>query len=603
MKSYLRILRYLKPYSHYVILNMVCNMLAVIFGLFSFLMVIPFLEILFGTTNLVTQPPEFSLSVDYAVEQFNYYISHLIQEEGKTAALLLICVLVLGTSLFKNLFRYLANFFMSPARHGVTRDLRNDLYGKMLALPLSFYSEERKGDMLTRSSSDVQEVEWSILNTLEVVFKEPITIAFYIISLLIISPTLTLFILLLLPITGVIIGRIGRKLKQAGQKGQSRLADLLSTIEESLSGLRIIKAFNAQKKMEKRFERENNLYYRIMVGLIRRRDLSSPLTEFLSTIVIVAVLYMGSRQVLEGGLVAGTFIGFLVIFSQLIQPFKIFAAAFYQIQKGIASANRIEDVLDADIRITEKPDAKPLKDFDHAVEYRDVTFAYDKDPVLKNINVRVSKGRMIALVGQSGSGKSTFADLLPRFYDVTEGGIFIDDIDIREYKLNDLRDLMGIVSQEAVLFNDSIYNNIAFGKEGVTEEEVIEAAKVANAHDFIIKMSNGYRTVVGDRGSRLSGGERQRVTIARAVLKNPPVLILDEATSSLDSESERLVQDALYKLMKDRTSIVIAHRLSTIQFADEILVLKEGRIIERGNHIGLMSKDGVYRKLVEMQAF
>lgn len=603
MKSYLRILRYLRPFTLNLVLSVSFNILAALFSLFSFLMVVPFLEILFGTTDLVLDKPELSFSVNALIARFNYEISQLIVNEGATAALVLICLLVLGTSLFKNLFRYLSLYVMSPARHGVTRSIRNELFKKVLALPLSYFSEERKGNTLTKASSDVQEIEFSMLHTLEVIFKEPITILFYLITLFIINPFLTLFILVLLPVTGLVIGRIGRKLKMAAAKGQIWLSNLLSTLEESLSGLRIVKAFSAEEKMVHRFERENEAYFKINVGLYRRRDLSSPLTEFLSTIVIVAVLYLGSTSVLDGNIEPGVFIGYLVVFSQLINPSKTFSKAYYQIQKGIASSKRIEELLDADIKIKEKPNAKSIKTFEHEIEYEDVSFAYDKEPVLENVKVKIPKGRMIALVGPSGSGKSTFADLLPRFYDVTQGSIKIDGKDIRDYKIADLRGLMGIVSQEAILFNDTIHNNIAFGKRNVGMNEVMEAAKIANAHDFIMRMDKGYDTIVGDRGNRLSGGERQRITIARAVLKNPAILILDEATSSLDSHSEKLVQEALFKLMQNRTSIVIAHRLSTIQFADEILVMRDGKILERGNHIGLMSKNGFYKELVNMQAF
>ena len=568
-------------------------------------MVIPFLSILFEKEPIVAVEPELGLSVNSIKEYFNYIVSEIITTEGQIAALLFICILVVSTSFFKNLFRYAALWFITPARNGVSKDLRNNLFDKLLSLPLSFLSEKRKGDMITRMSSDVQEIEWSILNTLEAIIKEPVTIVVYLITLFVISPTLTLFILILLPITGLIIGRIGRKLKLAAQQGQTKLSELISIIEESISGLRIIKAFNAEKNQSYKFHTINKSHFHIITGMIRRRDLSSPLSEFLGTAVVVLVLYIGTRMVLigSGGLEAETFIGFIIIFSQLIQPSKSFSAAYYQIQKGIASAERVEKILDADIAITEAPDAVALTEFKEGIEYRNVSFAYEHQMVLKDINVHIKKGMMVALVGQSGSGKSTFADLLPRFYDVIEGGIFIDGIDLREYKIKDLRNSMGIVSQEPILFNDTIFNNIAYGKEDATEADVINAAKIANAHDFIEKQENGYNTIIGDRGSKLSGGERQRLTIARAVLKNPPILILDEATSSLDTESERLVQDALYKLMQNRTSIVIAHRLSTIQNADEILVMQKGQIMERGNHLQLLEKKGIYQKLVEMQAF
>lgn len=566
-------------------------------------MIIPFLEILFDTAPMILEKPEFEFSITGFTSAFNYQVSYLIAEEGKVAALIFICIIVMVTSFLKNLSRYLAVFFITPARNGVTMDIRNSIFNKILHLPLSFFSEEKKGDILTRISSDAQEIEYSILNTISIIFKEPITVIFYLIALFVINPTLTLIILILLPLTGFVIGRISRKLKTQAQKGQSILATLVSIVEESLSGLRIIKAFNAEDNMMKKFSSENKGYYRIFTKLIRLRDLSSPLTEVLSTMAIVFILYVGGKMVLENNLEAGVFIGYLAIFTQLINPSKAFSSAYYQIQKGIASAERIEQILDADLKITEIENPEKVQEFEKEIVYENVSFAYNEEPILKNINIKIQKGKMVALVGQSGSGKSTFADLLPRFYDVTEGNIRIDQTDITNLKISDLRNLMGIVSQEAVLFNDTIYNNIAFSKIGASEAEIIEAAKIANAHEFIIKMGDGYQTNVGDRGNKLSGGERQRITIARAVLADPPILILDEATSSLDSHSERLVQEALFNLMKNRTSLIIAHRLSTIQYADEILVMQNGEIIERGNHNSLLSKNGIYKDLVEMQAF
>lgn len=603
MKNYLRILKYLKPYWANVTLSLLSNVLTAIFSLFSFLMIVPFLQILFGQTTPVSEYPGFSLSVDGISELFNYHMSQVIMEDGEAAALVFICVLVAITSFIKNFFRYFSMWVMAPARNGVSRNVRNDLFSKILSLPLGYFSEEKKGNLLTRSSSDVQEVENSILNTLEVVFKEPVTIIFYMGTLFVISPVFTLYVLVLLIVTALIIGRIGRKLKMAATRGQGKLSILLSILEESLTGMRIIKAFNAESKVGNRFKKENQQFYVIMRGLVRKRDLSSPLTEFLATAVVVIVLFIGGNHVLEGSLGASLFIGYLVIFSQLINPAKHFSKAYYQIQRGIASAQRIEEVMDVPQQITELPNARPLERFESKIVYDHVNFSYGEEPVLEDINLEVTKGKMIALVGPSGAGKSTLADLLPRFYDVQSGTITIDGKDIREVKIRDLRNLMGIVSQEPILFNDTILNNIAFGKEGVTEDEIVEAARIANAHDFIERMPDGYRSYAGERGQRLSGGERQRITIARAVLKNPPILILDEATSSLDSESEKLVQEALFQLMKNRTSIVIAHRLSTIQYADEIIVMRDGRIIERGNHISLLSKNGMYKRLVEMQAF
>ncbi len=603
MKSYLRILNYLRPFWLNVLSSLLFNLLSTLFGLFSFLMIVPFLEVLFGTQNPVTVDPGLHFSPDGIAAYFNYRLSELILSEGKGAGLIFICALIIFSSFFKNFFRYLSVWAMSPARNGVSRDIRNDLFYKLLALPLAYFSEEKKGNLMTRMSNDVQEVENSILNTLEVVFKDPLSILVYLGTLFYISPGFTLYALGLLLITALIIGRIGRKLKMAAQRGQALLSNLASILEESLTGMRIIKAFNAEERVKALFRNENNRYYRIMTSLIRKRDLSSPLTEFLATLVIAAVLFLGGQQVIHGELSASLFIGYLVVFSQLINPFKNFSKAFFQIQKGMASAERIAEVLDENIAITEKNNALPVKSFNEAISYQNVSFSYGDDPVLKDINLDIKKGKMLAIVGPSGAGKSTLADLLPRFFDVSSGSLRIDGHDIRDLKISDLRHLMGIVSQEPILFNDSIHNNIAFGKEGASKEEVIEAAKIANAHEFIIKMPDAYESNVGEAGVKLSGGQRQRLTIARAILKNPPILILDEATSSLDSESEKLVQEALFKLMKNRTSLVIAHRLSTIQFADEIVVMQEGRIIERGNHISLMSKNGLYRKLVEMQAF
>ncbi len=603
MKSYLRILKYLRPFWANVFFSLLFNLLSTVFGLFSFLMIIPFLEVLFGTQTPVSTDPGIHLSAEGIARYFNYHLSTLIAEEGKLAGLVFICILIVSSSFFKNLFRYLSNWAMAPARNGVSRDIRNELFGKLMALPLAYFSDEKKGNLMTRMSNDVQEIENSILNTLEVVFKEPVSILIYMGTLFYISPQFTFYALILLLITALVIGRIGRKLKTAARSGQALLSNLASILDEALSGMRIIKAFNAEKRVENLFKKENDRYYRIMTGLIRKRDLSSPLTEFLATLVIAAVLFLGGQEVIRGELGASLFIGYLVIFAQLLNPFKNFSKAFYQIQKGIASAERIEEILDENVSIEEKENALPISDFKHSIEYQNVSFSYGDEPVLQDINLEINKGKMLAIVGPSGAGKSTLADLLPRFFDVSSGAVRIDGMDIRDLKLDELRHLMGIVSQEPILFNDSIFNNIAFGKEGAGLDEVMEAARIANAHEFIIKMPEGYDTNIGEGGVKLSGGQRQRLTIARAVLKNPPILILDEATSSLDSESEKLVQDALFRLMANRTSLVIAHRLSTIQFANEIIVMQDGRIIERGNHISLIAKRGLYHKLVEMQAF
>ncbi len=566
----------------------------------------PFLELLFDIKQPVKEMPDPVFSATYLTDYFYYVMSGYIESSGKESALAYICVVIVVIFFLKNLFRYLAQFFMAPLRNGVVKDLQRELFRKILSLPLSFYSRERRGDLMSRMTNDVKEVEYSIMSTLEVTFKEPITIFIFMAGLFFWSAKLTIFVLAMILITALVIGRIGKSLKKQSTKGAEKMGRIVSTIEESLNGLRIIKAFNAEDAQYEKFKDENRSYFRTMNRILRKRDLSSPLTEFLAMIVVAVVLWYGGNIVLEGNMEPADFIVYMFVFANLIPPSKAFSNAFYNIQKGLAASERINRVLDEKIHIVEPANPKRIGDFDSKVEFKDVSFAYfnyDDKKVIDNVNFEVQKGKMVALVGQSGAGKTTLVDLLPRFYDVIGGNIFIDGTDIREYKITDLRDLFGVVSQESILFNDTVFNNIAFGVKGATKKEVIEAAKIANAHHFIMEMVNGYDTVIGDRGGKLSGGERQRLTIARAILKNPPILILDEATSSLDSESEKLVQDALIKLMKGRTSIVIAHRLSTIQYADEIIVMQDGKIIERGNHIGLMAKKGVYKRLVELQAF
>jgi len=612
MKSFVRILNYIRKYSLLAFLNVLFNIFFIIFSLASLSMIIPFLNLLFDKEiteeTVIPLLPDFNYSTDYLIGIFNHHFIKVIVEHGKIEALIFICGLVVIIFFFKNIFRYMALFVLAPIRNGVVRDIRDQLYKKILALPISYFSEERKGDILSRMTADVQEIEHCIMSTLEVTFKEPLTIIFYLGFMFFVSPQLTVFVLVMLLVTALIVGSIGRSLKRKSTKGQAKLGDLISIIEESLTGLRIIKAFTAERSQEEKFTKENNTYLGIMTRIQRRRDLSSPLSEFLGISIIVTVLWFGGSLVLnqEGGFDAAVFIGFMVIFSQLIPPAKSFSSAFYNIQKGLASADRVNRILDAQIRIIEQPDAKPIKEFKDKIEFRNMSFAYynfDDQKVLDSIDITIKKGRMVALVGQSGAGKTTLVDLLPRLYDPIEGEILIDGINIKNYKIGDLRKLMGVVTQESILFNDSVYNNISFGVKNATKEDIIEAAKIANAHDFITKMENGYDTLIGDRGDKMSGGEKQRLTIARAILNDPPILILDEATSSLDTHSEKLVQEAIYKLMKNRTSIVIAHRLSTIQYADEIIVMQEGKTIEKGNHIGLMAKDGVYRRLVDLQAF
>lgn len=605
MTSARRLLKFLSPYRGKVAANVLFNALSTVFGLFSLLMIIPFLEILFEP--LAPTPalkPAFELSTGWIKAHFNYLLDYLIRSNGKEAALIFVCALVMATSLLKNIFRYLALHFLAPVRSGVVRGIREEFHNKLLHLPISFFTEKRKGDLLTRASSDISEVEYSILSIVETFFKEPITILFYLIALFVISPELTLIVLILLPATAFIIGRLGKSLKHVARKGQGKVSDILSMLDETISGLRIIKAFNAERSRKELFHEINKAHYALNTRVNRRNYLASPLMEVLSTGVIVVIIYIGSKLVLGGDdLVAGEFIGYIALFAMIINPAKTFSTAAYNVRKGMASVERIDAVLSEENRMVDHPQAQSLKEFNSQIEYRNVTFAYEELPVLRDASAIIAKGRMMALVGQSGSGKSTFADLLPRFHDVTGGEIQIDGIPITKIKLSDLRALMGVVTQEPILFHDTVFSNIAFGKPDATAEEVESAAKTANAHNFIVGLPQGYHTIIGERGTKLSGGERQRITIARAVLKNPPILILDEATSSLDSESERLVQEALSKLMAHRTSIVIAHRLSTIQHADEILVLDSGRIVERGTHQQLMAAAGMYRKLVELQAF
>lgn len=607
MKQFIRLLRYLIPYRSNVLLNVVFNLLSVVFSLVSIVMLIPFLQLLFGKTPLINEAPTFAFSPNFAISFFEFKLSTIIKESGTTQGLLFICIITAIIFFLKNLFRFLAVYVMSPVRNGVVRDIRNDLYKKILSLPLAYYSKEKKGDLIARMTDDVKEIETSIMNVLEIFFREPVNIIVFLGAMVMMSFQLTIFVFVMLLITGGIIGRIGKKLKRTSAEGQEKLGFLISIIDETLSGLRIIHAFNAGKFKTAQFKEINSSHFKIANRLTLRRELSSPLTEFLAICVVCTVLWFGGRLVLDKQLLsAETFIGFMVIFSQLIPPAKSFSNAFYNIQKGLASSHRIYEILDAENSIKETPNPISVKDFHHSIELKNVSFAYnnfDQKEILSQVNLKIEKGKMIALVGQSGAGKSTMVDLLPRFYDPQKGEVLIDGEDIKNLNLHSLRDLFGIVSQEAILFNDTVYNNIAFGFPGANKEAVKEAAKIANAHDFIMRLENGYETNIGDRGSKLSGGEKQRLTIARAVLKNPPILILDEATSSLDSNSEKLVQEALNKLMKGRTSIVIAHRLSTIQFADEIIVMKNGAIAERGNHIGLMAHNGIYKQLVELQAF
>ena len=605
MHYFLRIIKYIRPYSIFAILNIISNIISVLFSLVSLTMVIPFLGILFETQEKVYNPQALQLSADSIKDNFYAIITSIIDENGKTEALLFICILVLFTFFFRNLFRYLSLYFLSPIRNGIVNDLRVDLHKKMISLPIPFFKDNKKGDLTARLTSDLVEIEWSIMSSLEMIFKDPLNIIIYLMTLIAISPQLTIFVAILFPITGIIIGIIGKSLKKSSDKGQNKMGALLSIIDENISGLRIIKAFNAEKHINSNFTKNSSEYKSIMTKLLRKKDLSSPMSEFLSTIVMVIVMWFGGQLVLNGsgGLSAEEFIGYILIFSQTIPPAKSLTSSYYYIQKGSAAAARIYEIIDAENKITEVNNPKYLKKLKSNIEFKNLDFKYDNTDVLTDINFSIKKGEIVALVGKSGSGKSTLADLLARFYDVKNGEILIDKINIKEIALYDLRNLMGIVSQESILFNDTIYNNIKLGNVNASEEEIISAAKTANAHNFILKTKNGYQTNIGDRGNKLSGGQKQRLSIARAVLKNPEILILDEATSSLDTASEKLVQEALEKLMHTRTSLIIAHRLSTIKNADEIIVLDAGKIIEKGTHQELIEKNGHYKKLCELQSF
>ncbi len=607
MKRFKQLFRYLRPYSAYAVLNVVCNILVVLFSLVSLTMIIPFLRILFGKADLVTQKPIFNgFSVQSILAQFDYFVSHIIITQGKAQALAIVCLTVTIFFLFKNVFRWLAIYVLAPLRNGVNRDLRNDLYHKILHLPIAYFNNERKGDLMARTTTDVAEIENSIFSFLENLIKDPIEIIAFVSAMLYYSPRLTLIVFIVLPISGFIIGTVGKMLKRWGQRGATQHGVLLSIIEETLSGAKVIKGFSAEKFLDKHFRSENMKMFHLNNKIIRLRDLSSPLSEVLGIGAVMVVLWLGGSMVLEGkmNLSAETFIAFIVIFSQLISPAKSVSNSFFHIQKGLAAVDRINHILHADILISDPEHPVQLESFQDKIEYKNVSFAYDNHVVLDKINITIPKGKIIALVGPSGSGKTTLVDLLPRFWDVEQGEVLIDGINIKNLQLSDLRKHIGIVTQEAVLFNDTVFNNIAFGMSDVSETKVLEAAKAANAHEFISQMAEGYQTNIGDRGTKLSGGQRQRLTIARAILKNPPILILDEATSALDTESEKLVQEALSKLMQNRTALVIAHRLSTIQNADEILVMQKGKIVEQGNHSLLMQKDGgLYKKLVDLQAF
>jgi ATP-binding cassette, subfamily B, bacterial MsbA len=605
MKNVRLLLKYFAPYRWSAVKNIIYNILSALFALLSYTLAVPFLKILFNTVDPVIQPWNFELSADYLSAFSKYYLSEFIRLNGQVAALLLVVLIVIGASFFKNGFIFLANNSMAYIRASTVRDLRRKLYDKVLRLPLSFFTDARKGDVMTRISNDVQEIEISVMASLTMMFRDPMYILIFVIYLVVSSLQLTLFALVLLPISGWLIGRASRTLRSSSLLGQQHLGRLLSVVEETLTGLRIVKGFNAEKKMKAQFEESNERYARVFKRVTRKAYLASPISEFLATIVVMILMYVGGNLALkgEGNMSPDKLIAFLIVFSQIIQPAKNITTAYFSIQKGMASIDRVDQILDAEEKIIEKEDALKVTAFNDSIEFKGSWYGYDNEPVLKDINLKIMKGQTIAIVGKSGAGKSTLADLLPRFMDVDQGSILIDGVDIRALKIKELRYLMGIVSQHPILFNTSFKENIAFGVEVSDMEKVENAARIANAHDFILETASGYDSSVGESGNKLSGGQRQRISIARAIMANPPILILDEATSALDTESERLVQDAMLNLMKNRTSIVIAHRLSTIQHADLIVVLDEGRIVETGTHTQLMKRqDGFYRKLHSFQA-
>ncbi len=608
MKEFFQILRrFVPPYKKYLTLTVVFNILSAILNIFSFAAIIPILQIIFKTEKAVAATHlmewDWNNLKEVASNNMNYYINWLTGDIGPATTLLVLGLFLATMTFLKTAAYFFSSATVIPIRTGIVRDIRNQLYQKITSLPLGFFSEERKGDIIARMSGDVQEIESSIMSSLDMLFKNPVLIIAYFATLLVISWQLTLFTILFVPIMGWIMGKVGRKLKRKSKEAQSLWSDTMSQVEETLGGLRIIKAFCAEEKMNKRFDKINSDYRNQILRVNTRQQMAHPMSEFLGTVMIIIVLWFGGILVLNQQVLSGpTFIYYLVILYSIINPLKDFSKAGYNIPKGLASMERVDKILLAESDIKEKETPEHISSFDHTIEFRHVSFRYGEQWVLKDINLTIEKGKTIALVGQSGGGKSTMVDLIPRYYDVQEGEVLIDGINVKDLDIHDLRQLIGNVNQEAILFNDSFFNNISFGVDNATKEQVEEAAKIANAHEFIMASENGYDTNIGDRGGRLSGGQRQRVSIARAILKNPPILILDEATSALDTESERLVQDALERLMKARTTVAIAHRLSTIKNADEICVLHEGQIVERGTHEELISKDGYYKKLHDMQS-
>ena len=609
MKTYLRILSYAKPYGKFVPIYIFYAFFSIVFGLLNFTLLKPLFDVIFEQVDpesLATyaSKPEFNFSVDYFTHLFNYNFLQVAEEYGKMGTLYYVCIIIVVSVFLSNLFTYLSGVVLAKVRATVIKRMRMDIFEQVSLLHIGYFSNERKGDLMSKMTNDVQEVENTIVQSLRVVFREPATIILYFAVLFFMSVKLTLFTILIIPISGAIIGGITRRLKKKAVQSQQSLGRIVNILDETLGGMRVIKAFNAEGFMRSKFDEETDYYAGVNVNMARKNELASPISQFLGVFVVAGILVYGGSLVLSGNsdLGASDFITYIIIFTQVLNPAKEISRAVSSIQRGIASAERIFTVVDTPTEISSPVSPIPLSEFKDGVELKNVSFAYQDTLVLKEINFKLNRGKTIALVGPSGGGKSTLADLVPRFYDPTEGEVLLDGKNLKSFDLKELRSLMGIVTQESILFNDTVHNNIAFGVENATTEQVIEAAKIANAHQFISQMENGYETSIGERGSKLSGGQRQRLSIARAVLKNPPILILDEATSALDSESELLVQEALTKLMSNRTTLVIAHRLSTIQHADEILVIEKGKIVQRGTHTELMEKTGLYQKLSSIQS-
>ncbi len=607
MKYFKKILNYARPYSQFAWLNILFNIFYAIFNVLSVLAFIPVLGILFGREEKVLQKPVFTGMkgiYDYVQNSLNFYVSNMMETGGVERALAFICIVSFSMFFFKNLFRYLALFVLSFLRNGVVKDLRDSLYSKIVELPISYFSEKKKGDTIARITSDVQEIETSFLNTLEAIVREPLTIIFTLISMFAISAKLTLFAFILLPVSGILISSVSKKLKAKSLLAQQETGNFLSYIEETLTGLKVIKSFTAERKMEKNFQKSTDRFKKLMNSVLNRKNLASPMSEFLGSATIIAILWYGGRIVLlgEDEMKPQEFLGYIGLFYLILNPAKAISKAVFSVQKGNASAERIMSILETENDIIDDPNAIDKKTFDKEIQLKNISFKYKDEMVLNNFSINIPKGKSVALVGQSGSGKSTLANLIPRFYDVNEGEILIDGVNIKEIKKRSLRELMGLVTQESILFHDTVKNNIKLGVDDASDEQITEACKIANAHEFIVNLPQKYDTNIGDSGNTLSGGQRQRLSIARAVLKNPPIMILDEATSALDTESEQLVQKALEKMMENRTSIVIAHRLSTIQKADTIVVIQKGKIVEQGKHEELLAKKGAYYKLVNMQS-